>query len=557
MSAPVLQFKRGAFASLPGLRAGEPALTTDSFDLFVGIDSTTNNNKFFGSHRYWRKETTTVGSGINLVEGTSNGSDYIQLKSPDTLAGVTTYTFPATPTNNYFLKTNSSGDLSWAEVVSDFTIAADSGAPDTVSTGSTITFAGGEGIDTTVTDNTITIAAEDASDTNKGVASFDSGDFTVTSGNVVLADSATGAVQTINGTASEIEVSRTNSTVTVGLPNNVIVGASLTVTGTLNAQGDVTLGNAGSDVVTVVGVATFTTSNVYVNNQLFVGGLEVNGGASIGLDVTTRNLLVSGITTFGTGVGVTQFSSSVSAGSSTSSVPTSSAIIDYINTFDFDDDLGIIGDTGTGSINLDDQSLTVAGTANEIETSASGQTITVGLPNSVTVTTALTTPTINVSNVRANDGTAALTIANSTGAVVASNNLTVNGDLYVNGTTTQINTTELTVNDRTITLGIQTGSTPATTTWDLGVMMNYGDAGVAKTAGVIWDYSTERFVLSANSDNPASEGNTSTPVITVAAYAPVEIGALWVNDCAGQSQVISCTGGERLLENITVDAGTF
>jgi len=557
MSAPVLQFKRGAFASLPGLRAGEPALTTDSFDLFVGIDSTTNNNKFFGSHRYWRKETTTVGSGINLVEGTSNGSDYIQLKSPDTLAGVTTYTFPATPTNNYFLKTNSSGDLSWAEVVSDFTIAADSGAPDTVSTGSTITFAGGEGIDTTVTDNTITIAAEDASDTNKGVASFDSGDFTVTSGNVVLADSATGAVQTINGTASEIEVSRTNSTVTVGLPNNVIVGASLTVTGTLNAQGDVTLGNAGSDVVTVVGVATFTTSNVYVNNQLFVGGLEVNGGASIGLDVTTRNLLVSGITTFGTGVGVTQFSSSVSAGSSTSSVPTSSAIIDYINTFDFDDDLGIIGDTGTGSINLDDQSLTVAGTANEIETSASGQTITVGLPNSVTVTTALTTPTINVSNVRANDGTAALTIANSTGAVVASNNLTVNGDLYVNGTTTQINTTELTVNDRTITLGIQTGSTPATTTWDLGVMMNYGDAGVAKTAGVIWDYSTERFVLSANSDNPASEGNTSTPVITVSAYAPVEIGALWVNDCAGQSQVISCTGSERFLENITVDAGTF
>jgi len=557
MSAPVLQFKRGAFANLPGLRAGEPALTTDSFDLFVGIDSTTNNNKFFGSHRYWRKETTTVGSGINLVEGTSNGSDYIQLKSPDTLAGVTTYTFPATPTNNYFLKTNSSGDLSWAEVVSDFTIAADSGAPDTVSTGSTITFAGGEGIDTTVTDNTITIAAEDASDTNKGVASFDSGDFTVTSGNVVLADSATGAVQTINGTASEIEVSRTNSTVTVGLPNNVIVGASLTVTGTLNAQGDVTLGNAGSDVVTVVGVATFTTSNVYVNNQLFVGGLEVNGGASIGLDVTTRNLLVSGITTFGTGVGVTQFSSSVSAGSSTSSVPTSSAIIDYINTFDFDDDLGIIGDTGTGSINLDDQSLTVAGTANEIETSASGQTITVGLPNSVTVTTALTTPTINVSNVRANDGTAALTIANSTGAVVASNNLTVNGDLYVNGTTTQINTTELTVNDRTITLGIQTGSTPATTTWDLGVMMNYGDAGVAKTAGVIWDYSTERFVLSANSDNPASEGNTSTPVITVSAYAPVEIGALWVNDCAGQSQVISCTGSERFLENITVDAGTF
>ena len=40
MAAPVIQFKRGVLADLPGLRAGEPGFTTDAYDLYVGIDST-------------------------------------------------------------------------------------------------------------------------------------------------------------------------------------------------------------------------------------------------------------------------------------------------------------------------------------------------------------------------------------------------------------------------------------------------------------------------------------------------------------------------------------
>jgi len=66
------------------------------------------------------------------------------------------------------------------------TLSADSGTNDSFTTGSTLTFTGGEGIDTTVSDDTITIAGELATTSNKGIASFSSDDFSVSSGAVTV-----------------------------------------------------------------------------------------------------------------------------------------------------------------------------------------------------------------------------------------------------------------------------------------------------------------------------------------------------------------------------------
>lgn len=49
MAAPTIKFKRGAQANLPALAAGGFAFVNDEFNLYLGLDGTSPNNKFLGS----------------------------------------------------------------------------------------------------------------------------------------------------------------------------------------------------------------------------------------------------------------------------------------------------------------------------------------------------------------------------------------------------------------------------------------------------------------------------------------------------------------------------
>ena len=81
---------------------------------------------------------------------------------------------------------------------------------------------------------------------------------------------------------------------------------SLFVVGSTNITGDINVGGAS----TFVGVGTFG-DDLYVNNQLYVNGVNVSGGATIGQDITTRHLLATGVSTF---VGVGTFNNDLYVG---------------------------------------------------------------------------------------------------------------------------------------------------------------------------------------------------------------------------------------------------
>jgi hypothetical protein len=170
-------------------------------------------------------------------------------------------------------------------------ISGDTGTDTVNLLSDTLSIVGTDPIDTTITDNTVTISAKDATTTTKGVASFATADFNVSSGavsvkNVNLGTQTTGDyVANITGTANEVTVSPTSgegTTVTIGLPDDVTITNSLTVGGNLTVNGTVTAVNTET---------TTLNDNIIVLNNNETGapsqnaGLEVERGTSANVSI--------------------------------------------------------------------------------------------------------------------------------------------------------------------------------------------------------------------------------------------------------------------------------
>ena len=348
----------------------------------------------------------TTGGTIKFNEGTNNGAHFIALKAPNSVGSSVTFTLPdADGSDGQALKTDGSGTLSFGDVSSTLTIADDSSSTAQITLSSDqLGIIGGTGIDTSVDDgnNTVTIAGSDASTSAKGIASFSSDNFAVSSGAVtiknggvnndelagsianaklanstitVAGDSGSTAIDlgdtlTVSGTANEIETSQSGDTLTIGLPDNIVVAGNLTVNGTTTTLsstnttiedqfielGNGRTGSASGDAGIVI--ERGDDANAFIgydeSADVFTVGTGSFTGASTGNLTITTGELVANID--GSNSTITNVPNSALSNSSITIGDESS------NTFDINlgDELSIIGGEGVDTT-ITGNLLTIAG----------------------------------------------------------------------------------------------------------------------------------------------------------------------------------------------------
>lgn len=242
----------------------------------------------------------TAGTGITITNNDGSNTSTVSITNTITAAGPV-----GSSTAIPVITFNAQGQLTsvtTASISTTLSIAGDTGTDSIALATDTLSFIGGEGIDTSINSgtNTITIAAEDATTSNKGVASFATADFNVTAGAVELNDAVVKSVTTDSGALTPsghgfsvlggegIDVTHAGTTITVAgedasTSNKGVASfadANFTVTSGSVAAKNITLGSStltlGSTTTSIAGITELTVDNLNFNGNT-ITSTDTNG----------------------------------------------------------------------------------------------------------------------------------------------------------------------------------------------------------------------------------------------------------------------------------------
>ena len=249
MSNTLLLKSRQSDATEPGataLKVGELAVNTFDGRVYLGTDLSGTASRSAGG-----AATASTPVGAPILDQDNMSSD--SATSLATQQSIKKYV------DDEILANAGTGDITGV------TLAGDSGSASDTSANVDLTIAGGSGITTSATGTTVTVAGDNASTSAKGVASFSSDNFAVSSGAVTIKDDgvATAEIQDDAVTLAKMAAITRGSIIVGGGSNaptalaaktdgQILVGDG-TDLASVAVSGDVTLANDGT---TTIGTGT-------------------------------------------------------------------------------------------------------------------------------------------------------------------------------------------------------------------------------------------------------------------------------------------------------------
>ena len=396
----------------------------------------------------------------------------------------------------------------------------------------TITFPDKAGTVAMIADVTAAVAAEDTiaelNDTN--ISSLAAGhilvyDNTASVWDNVALSGGTGLTATLGDGTLALAI---DGTVTTLVGSQVLTNKTLTAP-TINGVVGGTQTSATITALTLTSMAgNWTNAGRTVADMGIVTTIDINGG-------TIDGAVIGGAATAAiTGTTVTG-STAIVGGTVAGTTGTFSGVVDITDTTDASDatgDTGALRTEGGASIAQKlyvGTDLDVDGTANLDNTDIDGTLVVDGSNISLDSTATLNIDNSNTSNgISIGTATASVPIAIGHGTSVTTfgDDVIITGDLTINGATTTVASTTLTVVDPLVKYN--QGDVNAAR--DAGFIVTRGNTSATNTAnrGFIWDSSEGEFAaIAANTEDGTTSGN-----VTINDYVDLRVGALTADDAS-------------------------